>query len=133
MGGMGGRSTLRALPFIEIIPAEGLYDYEAKYKREDTQYLIDPELPEGLGERLVRQTEALTRAMGIRHLCRSDFILDDDNRAWFLEINTMPGFTAHSLVPMAAAEVGLDAAKLCSHLVERALAEGRPTTEHSVR
>lgn len=120
-----GRSTLRALPFIEITPADGLYDYEAKYQRDDTHYQLDPEIPEELKERLVRQTEALARAMGVRHLCRADFILDDDSRAWFLEINTMPGFTGHSLVPMAAAKVGLDMPRLCTHLVECALAEQR--------
>ncbi len=133
-GGTGfGRSTLRALPMIEIIPAEGLYDYEAKYKRDDTRYLIDPELSPDIKERIVGQTEAMARAMGVRHLCRSDFILDDDNRAWFLEINTMPGFTGHSLVPMAAAKAGLEMPQLCAHLVERALAEGKPTLEHAAR
>lgn len=118
-----GRSTLRALPLIEIIPADGLYDYEAKYTRDDTRYLLDPELPPDTRDRLLRQTEALARAMGVRHLCRADFILDDDNRAWFLEINTMPGFTGHSLVPMAAAHAGLDMPRLCAHLVDCALGE----------
>ncbi len=118
-----GRTTLRSLPFIEIIPADGLYDYEAKYTRDDTRYLLDPELPPDIKDRLTRQTESLARAMGVRHLCRADFILDDDNRAWFLEINTMPGFTGHSLVPMAAAQAGLDMPRLCAHLVECALGE----------
>jgi D-alanine-D-alanine ligase len=58
--------------------------------------------------------------MGIRHLCRADFLLDDDNRAWFLEVNTMPGFTGHSLVPMAAAHIGLEMPRRCAHLVDRA-------------
>lgn len=116
--------ALKSLPFIEIVPAEGLYDYEAKYTRDDTQYRIDPELPEGLKDKVCRATESLARAMGIRHLCRADFILDDEGRAWFLEINTMPGFTGHSLVPMSAASIGLDMPRLCAHLVERALQSG---------
>lgn len=113
-------TSLKALPWIHIVPAAGLYDYEAKYTRDDTEYRIDPELPLEVKEKTARQVEALSKAMGIRHLCRADFILDDENRAWFLEINTMPGFTGHSLVPKAAREIGLDMPKLCAHLVDRA-------------
>ncbi len=120
-----GGGSLSALPFIEIVPAEGLYDYEAKYTRDDTRYQIDPELPADLRRSLESGTAALARRMGIRHLCRADFLLDDDKRAWFLEVNTMPGFTGHSLVPMAAASTGLDMPSLCALLVERALGTGR--------
>lgn len=114
-------ASLKALPWIHIVPAEGLYDYEAKYTRDDTAYRIDPELPAMVKEKTARLVEGLARSMGIRHLCRADFILDDESRAWFLEVNTMPGFTGHSLVPKAAASIGLDMAKLCAHLVDRAL------------
>jgi D-alanine-D-alanine ligase len=114
-------TPLRALPWIHIVPAQGLYDYAAKYTRNDTEYRIDPELPVPIREQTTRQVEALSRLMGVRHLCRADFILDDEQRAWFLEINTMPGFTGHSLVPKAAARIGLEMPKLCAHLVERAL------------
>jgi len=115
-------APLRALPFIEIQPAEGLYDYEAKYTRDDTRYTVGPALPPGLAETIVPRARAFARAMGIRHLCRVDFILDDDGRAWFLEVNTMPGFTTHSLVPMSARTVGLPMPDLCAHLVRCALA-----------
>lgn len=120
--GGGGPGTLRALPWIHIAPADGLYDYEAKYTRDDTQYRIDPELPEAVREITARGVESMAKLMGLRHLCRADFILDDEDRAWFLEVNTMPGFTGHSLVPMAAASIGLEMPKLCAHIVERALA-----------
>ena len=119
--GSGAPGSLRALPWIHIAPAEGLYDYEAKYTRDDTRYLVDPELPANIKDGVARLTEGLARLMGIRHLCRADFILDDEQRAWFLEVNTMPGFTTHSLVPMSAASLGLDMPKLCAHLVERAM------------
>lgn len=119
--GTGAPGSLRALPWIEIVPAAGVYDYEAKYTRDDTQYRIDPELPSTVREGVGRLTEELAGQMGIRHLCRADFILDDEERAWFLEINTMPGFTGHSLVPMAAASIGLDMPRLCAHLVDGAL------------
>lgn len=118
-------SGLEALPIIEIVPAGGLYDYEAKYTRDDTAYLIGPAFgapaPSDLGEVLQAQTLALARAMGIRDLCRADFILDDQGSAVFLEINTMPGFTSHSLVPMAAGASGRDLPSLCARLVDNAL------------
>ncbi len=113
--------AMRALPFIEIRPAQGLYDYEAKYTRDDTGYTVGPALAPGIGEGAAEGALACARAMGLRHLCRMDFILDDDGRAWFLEVNTMPGFTTHSLVPMAARAVGLEMPALCAHLVRCAL------------
>ncbi len=115
-----------SLPIIEIVPAEGLYDYEAKYTRDDTAYRIGPDLGSpGLAERLQSQTLALARAMGILDLCRADFILDDQGSAVFLEINTMPGFTSHSLVPMAAGASGRDLPSLCARLVDNALERSR--------
>jgi D-alanine-D-alanine ligase len=115
---------LHPLPVIEIVPADGLYDYEAKYTRDDTQYRVNPDLPAGLAKAMGEGVRRLARRMGVRHLCRADFILDDENRAWFLEINTMPGFTGHSLVPMAAASIGLGMPRLCAGIVDRALSSG---------
>ena len=109
-----------ALPVIEIRPADGLYDYEAKYTREDTTYLIEPELPPNVSDTIRRQTLDLARTMDLRDLCRADFLLDDQHRAVFLEVNTMPGFTSHSLVPKAAAHVGVSVAELVSAFVENA-------------
>ncbi|MFN7020292.1 MAG: D-alanine--D-alanine ligase [Phycisphaerales bacterium] len=111
----------KALPIIEIRPAEGLYDYEAKYTRNDTEYLFDPPLPPGVAEAIQRQSEHLARSMGVRHLARTDFMLDGTGTAWFLEINTLPGFTDHSLVPKAARKVGLEMRALCASLVEMAV------------
>lgn len=121
----------RALPIIEIIPATGFYDYDAKYERDDTRYEVAPSLPEGVAETISGWSVDLHRAMGLRHLSRVDWLLapgDDDGtpaRPWFLEVNTMPGMTGHSLVPMAAAATGLGFAALCRHLVETALADQR--------
>jgi D-alanine-D-alanine ligase len=112
------------LPVIEIVPADGLYDYEAKYTRNDTQYLVGPSLPGDVAKTIQAQTAALAKAMGVRHLARADFMLDGDTpgaTAWFLEINTLPGFTDHSLVPMAARRVGMEMPALCTRLVEMAL------------
>lgn len=109
------------LPIIEITPNVELYDYEAKYTRNDTTYTLDPSLPTGVAQRIQRQTADLAKAMGIRHLARADFMLDDYGIAWFLEINTHPGFTDHSLVPKAAKHMGMDMPALCAKLVSLAV------------
>ncbi|HZW10365.1 MAG TPA: D-alanine--D-alanine ligase [Phycisphaerales bacterium] len=111
---------LAALPLIEIVAASGVYDYAAKYERDDTRYSIRPRLPAGAAERCERAAVTLARAIGVRHLCRVDFLLDRAGEPWLLEINTMPGFTAHSLVPMGAAGAGMEMPALCAHLVRAA-------------
>jgi D-alanine-D-alanine ligase len=112
------------LPVIEITPADGLYDYVAKYTRNDTAYAVGKPLPDGIDRVIQEQTAALARAMGVRHVARADFMLDGDGKgakAWFLEINTLPGFTDHSLVPMAAKHAGMPMPALCCRLVELAI------------
>lgn len=122
---------LTALPIIEIRPAEGVYDYEAKYKRDDTVYIVQPDDIDAIP--IQNDTLMLARALGVRHLCRADYILDEAGRHWLLEINTMPGFTSHSLVPQAAAHVGMPMPALCAHLVKLALSgvRGAPVGRHS--
>jgi D-alanine-D-alanine ligase len=110
------------LPLIEIVPSTEVefYDYDAKYLRDDTQYLVDPELPGDLGEQCLDAAATAFSRTGCRDLARVDFVVSDDG-PWFLEINTMPGFTSHSLVPMAAARLGLDMPALCGLLADAAL------------
>lgn len=125
-GILGGRELTvgvydgAALPVIEIVPAQGVYDYQAKYFRDDTSYRCAPELPAGVTERIQGQAAALTRSLGVRHLARADFILDSSGTAWLLEVNTMPGFTGHSLFPMAARHAGIETPELCAGLVRAA-------------
>ncbi|MBC7771239.1 MAG: D-alanine--D-alanine ligase [Pyrinomonadaceae bacterium] len=109
------------LPIIEIVPADGLYDYEAKYTRNDTQYLLDPPLPPGVDARVKDMSVRLAKEIGVRHVARADFMLDQSGNPWLLEINTIPGFTDHSLVPKAAKHTGLDMPALCAKLVDMAL------------
>lgn len=113
---------LGSVGVVEIEAASGSYDYEAKYQRDDTRYTIDPELPDGASERMQGQAVELCRAMGVRHLARVDFMLDDEG-AWLLEVNTMPGFTAHSLLPKLADAQGIGLGPLCRTLVEHAMGE----------
>ncbi|GJM19366.1 MAG: D-alanine--D-alanine ligase [Phycisphaeraceae bacterium] len=121
VGLVGPEGAMKALPIVEIRPAGGTYDYDAKYARSDTVYVTDPDLPAGVGERVRAMGEAVAAAMGVRHLARADFILTPAGEPMFLEINTMPGFTSTSLVPKAAAATGMDLPDLCAHLVELAL------------
>jgi D-alanine-D-alanine ligase len=111
----------QALPIIEIKSKTGFYDYHAKYLDERTEYLFDtidnPELTEEI------QNAALDcfNALGCRHFARADLILGDDQKAYALEVNTIPGFTSHSLLPKAAAKVGLSMSDLCVKIIEAAL------------
>ena len=116
------------LPIIEIRPRAGTYDYEAKYHRDDTEYVLDPVLPAGVADAVRAFTRAAWHAIGCRDVARADFMFDDRG-PWFLEINTMPGFTDHSLVPKAARHAGMPMEDLVSRLVRAALgraALGRP-------
>ncbi len=107
-----------ALPIIEIIPPSDLqaYDFEAKYERDDTLFILEPDLPQNT---CVAWALDLYEKMGIRAIARVDFILNERG-AWLLELNTMPGFTKHSLVPMAARHIGIEMPELCTMLVDSA-------------
>jgi len=112
------------LPLIEIVPATEFYDYDAKYERDDTRYVIEPSLPDGVRDDCCRIAKAAFDLLECRDLARVDFMLDEGG-LWLLEVNTMPGFTSHSLLPMAAAAIGLDMAALTRRLVRAALQRGR--------
>lgn len=115
---------LEALDVTEIRPAEGYYDFDAKYERDDTAYIVGPDLPDGVGLAARQHAVAVASALGVRDLARADFLLDSHDRLFFLEINTMPGFTGHSLLPMAAERRGYPMPAFCAHLVRRALDRG---------
>ena len=124
VGLLGDHPRTIALPPIQIVPAIGYYDYDAKYLRDDTGYCFDPgEM--GLPEAVLNQARELAvkshDVLGCRHLSRVDLIVDQDLKLWIIEINTLPGFTSHSLIPMAAARAGISFAALTNRLVEMAL------------
>ena len=110
----------RALPIIEVRPKSGFYDYHAKYFDEQTQYLFDTVTDTATAENLSRDAVECFNALGCRHFARVDFLLTDDQIAYVLETNTIPGFTSHSLLPKAAAKAGLSMSELCSNIVEAA-------------
>ena len=113
--------TSEALPPIEIVPAVDYYDFAAKYDRDDTQYRFDIDLPPHILDRLRDVALSAHRALGAAHLSRVDFMVDADGEPWVLEINTLPGFTTHSLLPMAAAEAGLAMPALVDRLARLAV------------
>ena len=108
------------LPVIRIVPANEFYDYEAKYLRDDTQYLC----PCGLAveKEAQIQAEALQafRTIGGRGWGRVDFLMDEAGKHYFLEVNTSPGMTDHSLVPMAAKARGISFDQLVLEILEMA-------------
>ncbi|ANB16592.1 D-alanine--D-alanine ligase [Dokdonella koreensis] len=114
-----------ALPSIRIVPKGAFYDYHAKYVAEDTQYLC-PGL-DGAAEADVRAL-ALTAflATGCSGWGRVDLMRDRAGRNYLLEVNTTPGMTSHSLVPKAAAQVGIDFRTLCWRILETSLAREAP-------
>ncbi|MBK8913444.1 MAG: D-alanine--D-alanine ligase [Phycisphaerales bacterium] len=110
----------RALPPIVIRPRAQFYDFRAKYEADDTEYLFDA-LPPAVLQELLRRSEALFAGLGCRHLARVDWIVDAAGVPWFLEANTLPGFTSHSLAPKAAARAGIGFDELCDRLARLAL------------
>jgi D-alanine-D-alanine ligase len=111
----------RALPIIEIVPKEGFYDYKAKYIAEDTQYLFDTIADAAIARRIQEDAVKCFRALECRDFARMDFMLAPDGTPYALEMNTIPGFTSHSLLPKAAARVGISMPQLCLDIVESAI------------
>ena len=126
----GGEYTIsvlddEALPVIQLQTPHDFYDFEAKYKSNDTQYLLPCGLEEMAEVQLQVQALQAFRATNATSWGRVDVMLDDQGKSWFLEVNTVPGMTDHSLVPMAAKHIGVD----FQQLVLRILAASRTCYE----
>jgi len=105
---LGQGSTARALPVIEICAPNGNYDYEHKYFGDETKYLCPAPLSEALTQQVQKLAVQAFQALGCRGWARVDFMLRaSDDEPFLLEINTSPGMTGHSLVPMSAKQAGL--------------------------
>lgn len=103
-----------ALPIIEIKPKSGFYDYEAKYVKGMTEYIVPAKLDKGITRHISETAVKCHKVLECRSISRVDFILDNHNNAYVFELNTMPGMTATSLVPKAAEAAGIN----FDHLVE---------------
>jgi len=111
---LGEGSAAVALPVVKIIAPEGNYDYQNKYFTDDTRYLCPSGLAAAEEREVQRLTVAAYRALGCRGWGRADLMIRAaDRRPFLLEMNTSPGMTGHSLVPMAAREAGMSFGDLC--------------------
>lgn len=111
----------RAMGVVEIAPRNGVYNYRSKYTAGATRYLVPAPIPESLAAAIRARAEAFFAACGCRDFARADVILLPDDRFFFLEINTLPGLTATSLLPKSASCVGLDFPSLALRMVSPAL------------
>ncbi|HEX4139004.1 MAG TPA: D-alanine--D-alanine ligase [Candidatus Methylacidiphilales bacterium] len=107
----------QVLPIIEIHPLEGFYDYTNKYTKGKTEYFCPAPISEEITAQIQRYALAAHRSVGNTIYSRIDFLLEGD-KPWCLEINTIPGMTATSLLPKAAAAVGITFPELCRRIVE---------------
>jgi D-alanine-D-alanine ligase len=114
----------RALPSIRIETPQKFYDYQAKYFRDDTRYFCPSGLSSQAEQHLANLALAAFAAIGASGWGRVDFMSDETGRPLLLEVNTIPGMTSHSLVPMAARAVEIDFDELAWRVLETSLARG---------
>ena len=118
---LGEGDTARALPVIRIVAPEGAYDYQNKYFTDDTHYLVPSGLPEAEEREVQRIVVEAYRALGCRGWGRADLMVRaSDRKPFLLEMNTSPGMTSHSLVPMSAKAAGMSYEQLCVLLLTQA-------------
>lgn len=118
---LGNGAQARALPVIHIVAPGGNYDYEHKYFADDTQYIVPCDLPTGEEAAIQALVLKAYRTLGCRGWARADVMIDARTRQpYLLEINTSPGMTSHSLVPMSARAVGIGYEALCLQMLASA-------------
>lgn len=108
----------RALPPVEIIPDHEIYDYECKYTEGMSQYKCPAPLDSDVEAYVLELSLRAHKALGCEGVARVDFRLSHDYTPYCLEVNTLPGLTSHSLVPMGAQAAGMDFETLCEHICE---------------
>ncbi len=117
------------LPVLEIRPKQTFYDFCAKYEDNSTEFLFDTIRDQTLVQTIQRIGLQSHRVLGCRHFSRVDLILTPDGGLFVLEVNTLPGFTSHSLLPMAAGRIGLSPDQLCMKILRAAWKEARAPSE----
>lgn len=114
-----------ALPVIEIIPQGKFFDFAAKYQSGSTRYIVPAQLESELAIKVQQAARQAHNLLGCYGCSRVDFILTPEGQPYILEINTIPGMTATSLLPKAAKIIGIDFGRLCLKLLALACAPGR--------
>ena len=118
---LGSGPQARALPVIRIVAPDGNYDYQNKYFTDDVKYLVPCGLPTGEEEQIQQIVLRAYQVLGCRGWARADVMIDARTRKpYLLEINTSPGMTGHSLVPMSAKAAGISYEELCVQLLQAA-------------
>ncbi len=110
----------QVLPIVEIVTAAGWYDYTAKYKVDTTRYVIPAELDAETAARMQKTALKTFEALGARGFGRVDFRMTPEGEQFVLELNSIPGFTSHSLLPKAAAVAGIEFPALCDRIMRTA-------------
>jgi len=118
---LGSGAEARALPVIRIRAKDGNYDYQNKYFTDTTEYLVPANLPDGEEAAIQQLVLRAFHSLGCRGWARADVMIDARSRQpYLLEINTSPGMTSHSLVPMSATAAGISYAELCLRILSAA-------------
>jgi D-alanine-D-alanine ligase len=118
---LGTGASATALPVVRIIAPDGAYDYQNKYFTDDVTYQCPSGLPEAEEREIQRIVLASYRALGCRGWGRADLMIRaSDRKPFLLEMNTSPGMTGHSLVPMSARAAGISYDELCVRLLQSA-------------
>ena len=126
---LGTGGLARALPVIRIVAPEGNYDYQNKYFTDTTQYLVPCGLPAGEEDAIQQLVLRAYRTLNCRGWARADVMIDQATRKpYLLEINTSPGMTGHSLVPMSARAAGMSYEDLCIEVLRSAALDHQPRT-----
>lgn len=111
----------RALPVVEIVPLKGFYDYENKYKDGASEHISPARIPDDITKKMQRWAEKACEAVGVTSYARVDQLLDKDNNIYCLEINTLPGMTPNSLIPIEAQAMGMSYDELTQQLIDVSL------------
>ncbi len=131
---LGEGATAQALPIVRILAPDGAYDYQNKYFTDVVQYHCPSGLPASEEAAIQRMVLAAYRALGCRGWGRADLLLrGHDRQPFLLEMNTSPGMTTHSLVPMSARAAGIDYAALCLLLLANARLDSSVATPHAAK
>lgn len=110
----------KTLPVIKIKPSNEFYDYQAKYIKDDTQYICPSGIEKQKEVSISKEALQAFKIIGCSSWGRVDFMMDKQGRHYFIEVNTSPGMTSHSLVPMAAKEVGINFDQLVLEILKTA-------------
>ena len=123
VGVIGDKDALTVLPPVEIVPVRGIYDFEARYNPGQTEFFIPARLPKEVLDNLSAVTRTIHTTLGLRHISRSDFIVDDRGRPQFIEVTASPSLSETSVVQFAMRAIGLAPSQVFVDLADAALTD----------